>query len=92
MNKSDLVEAVSKRAKITPQVAEKVVSVIFDEMTNELAGGGGIEIRGFGSFSIREYEAYSGRNPKTGEKIVVAPKKAPFFKVGKELKERIYES
>ena len=89
MNKSDLIQVVSERAKITPQAADKAVSTIFDEMTNELAGGGRIEIRGFGSFSVVEYEAYTGRNPKTGEKIAVAPKKSPFFKVGKELKERI---
>jgi integration host factor subunit beta len=54
-----------------------------------MISGGRIEIRGFGSFTVKEYEAYQGRNPKTGDKIAVPPKKLPFFKVGKELKERI---
>jgi integration host factor subunit beta len=58
-------------------------------MTDALAKGDNIEIRGFGSFSVKEYGTYYGRNPKTGEKIKVKPKKLPFFKVGKELKERV---
>jgi integration host factor subunit beta len=60
-------------------------------MRDTLISGGRIEIRGFGSFVVKEYGAYEGRNPKTGEKIPVPPKKLPFFKVGKELKERIDE-
>lgn len=66
-----------------------MVNEIFSAMEQSLIGGERIELRGFGSFEIRDYDAYSGRNPKTGEVIQVKPKKLPFFKVGKELKERI---
>lgn len=69
--------------------AEEVVNLIYKKMRETMVSGGRIEIRGFGSFVVKEYEAYQGRNPKTGEKISVPPKKLPFFKVGKELKERI---
>jgi len=61
-------------------------------MSEALVAGGGIEIRGFGSFTIREYDSREGRNPKSGEKIAVRQKKSPFFKAGKELKERIASS
>ncbi len=69
--------------------AEDVVNLIYRKMRDALVGGGRIEIRGFGSFVVKDYPAYQGRNPKTGEKIDVPNKKLPFFKVGKELKERI---
>ena len=69
--------------------AEDVVNLIYRKMRDTMVNGGRIEIRGFGSFVVKEYQAYQGRNPKTGEKISVPPKKLPFFKVGKELKERI---
>jgi integration host factor subunit beta len=69
--------------------SEEIVNLIYKKMRDTMMGGGRIEIRGFGSFVVKEYEAYQGRNPKTGEKISVPPKKLPFFKVGKELKERI---
>ena len=89
MNKSDLVEALSKRAGITIKRAAEVVDLIFNEMTQELVKGSRIEIRGFGSFVIKEYESYVGRNPKTKEKIHVPPKRLPYFKVGKELRQRV---
>ncbi len=89
MNKSSLIDVLAKRMNIHRQLSEFIVNSIFDDMTEALVKGEGIEIRGFGSFSIREYKAYTGRNPKTGEKIKVKPKKLPFFKVGKDLKERV---
>ena len=69
--------------------SEEIVNLIYKRMRDAMVAGGRIEIRGFGSFVVKQYEAYQGRNPKTGEKISVPPKKLPFFKVGKELKERI---
>ena len=89
MNKSELIEALSKRENMTEKKAQDVVNLVFYGFVDELKKGGRIEIRGFGSFVVREYGAYTGRNPKTGSNIQVAPKKLPFFKVGKELKESI---
>ncbi|MFA5181493.1 MAG: HU family DNA-binding protein [Syntrophales bacterium] len=89
MNKSDLIEAVSKKGNITVKDAVNVVNMIFDGFTETIKNGGRIEIRGFGSFSAREYEAYTGRNPKTGMGVAVKPKRLPFFKVGKELKSKV---
>ena len=89
MTKSDLTEQLALNKCKSFRAAEAVVHEIFDSMTDTLIAGGRIEIRGFGSFEIREYEGYSGRNPKTGLEVSVNPKKLPFFKVGKELKERI---
>lgn len=86
MNKSELVIALAKKENLTKQKAEEVINTIFDTMSNALIAGERIEIRGFGSFIVREYSSYTGRNPKTGESISVLPKKLPFFKVGKELK------
>jgi integration host factor subunit beta len=89
MNKSELIEALSRKENMTEKKAMDVINLVFDGFVSELKNGGRIEIRGFGSFVVREYEAYTGRNPKTGSNIRVAPKKLPFFKVGKELKEAI---
>lgn len=89
MNKSELIEAVAAKAKITKKRAEDVVNLIFDSMVEAIAKGDRIEIRGLGSFVVKEYGAYTGRNPRTGESIRVEPKRLPFFKVGKELKERV---
>ncbi|HLD75294.1 MAG TPA: HU family DNA-binding protein [Bdellovibrionota bacterium] len=89
MNKSDLIERISEKSRITKKQAEMVVNIIFDSMTKALQIGDRIEIRGFGSFVARTYEAYTGRNPRTGQSIHVAPKKLPFFKPGKELKKRV---
>lgn len=89
MNKSELVEALANEKDLTYKRSEEIVNLIFDSMTDTLAGGGRIEIRGFGSFVVKDYKAYMGRNPKTGEIIEVKPKRLPFFKVGKELRERV---
>lgn len=89
MNKSELVEFIAEKSNLPKKKAEDVVNLVFDSMTETLAKGGRIEIRGFGSFVCRHYEPYQGRNPRTGESIVVKPKILPFFKVGKELKERV---
>ena len=86
MNKSELIISLAKKENLTKQKAEEVINTIFDTMSNALLTGERIEIRGFGSFIVREYGSYTGRNPKTGESISVSPKKLPFFKVGKELK------
>ncbi len=89
MTKSELIERVAERARLTKGRAELVVSTIFDAMVESLRRGDGIEIRGFGSFTVRKYKAYEGRNPRTGDTVHVAPKRLPFFKVGKELRERV---
>ena len=89
MTKSELIEAVAQRSKITKSRAEMVVNCVFESMTAALERGEGIEIRGFGSFTVREYKPYSGRNPRTGTPVEVAQKRLPFFKVGKELRERV---
>ena len=89
MNKSEMVEALAAKKGISFKKAEEIIYTVFEAMTKALLEGDRIEIRGFGSFVVNEYKAYTGRNPKTGEAIAVKPKKLPFFKVGKELKERI---
>ncbi|OGQ08195.1 MAG: integration host factor subunit beta [Deltaproteobacteria bacterium RIFCSPLOWO2_12_FULL_40_28] len=89
MNKSELIDIIAEKMKQPRRKAEDVVNLIFDSMTDTLAKSGRIEIRGFGSFVNKEYGAYIGRNPRTGESIQVKPKRLPFFKVGKELRERV---
>jgi len=89
MNKSELVEQLAVQKDISNKRAEEIVNLVFASMTEALAEGDRIEIRGLGSFVIKDYDSYTGRNPKTGEPITVQPKKLPFFKVGKELKERV---
>jgi integration host factor subunit beta len=86
MNKSDLIAALTAKENLTDKQATEIINLIFTGFTDTLKNGDRIEIRGFGSYSVREYEAYTGRNPKTGETTAVKPKKLPFFKVGKELK------
>ncbi len=89
MNKSELIETLATQKGISFKRSEEIINAVFDSMTSALIAGERIEIRGFGSFVVKEYRAYTGRNPKTGESIRVNPKKLPFFKVGKELKERV---
>ncbi len=89
MNKSDLVEALSEGEDLTRTKAEEIVNVVFAEMTSALVAGERVEIRGLGSFKVKSYDGYKGRNPKTGKRIKVRPKKLPFFKCGKELKDRV---
>jgi len=91
VNKSDLIKCLSNEVNLPFRLAEFVVDEFFDAMTEALIQNEGVEIRGFGSFTIREYDSYTGRNPKTGEKIAVSPKRLPFFKVGKELRERVMD-
>jgi integration host factor subunit beta len=89
MNKAKLIKKVSERMNIKPKAAKVIVETIFDEMRESLQKGERIEIRGFGSFALRQYDAYKGRNPKTGEIVDVSPKRLPHFKVGKELKDLV---
>ncbi|HEY4745079.1 MAG TPA: HU family DNA-binding protein [Desulfuromonadaceae bacterium] len=89
MNKSELIEQLSLKKDISSKKAEDVVNIVFNSLADAMTAGERVEIRGLGSFVIKEYETYTGRNPKTGEAITVRPKKLPFFKVGKELKERV---
>jgi integration host factor subunit beta len=90
VTKSDLIERVSVRVPhVSKKDTETVVNTIFDSMTESLMQGDRIEIRGFGSFQVKIREAREGRNPKTGEEVRIPAKRTPFFKVGKELKERI---
>ena len=89
MNKSQLIEALAKAENLALKKAEEIVNTDFGDMETALIDGQRVEIRGFGSFKIKHYQGYKGRNPKTGEVINVAEKKLPFFKVGKELKERV---
>jgi integration host factor subunit beta len=89
MTKADLIVALEEKEKIHHRQAEIIVNMVFDSMVDALKRGDRIEIRGFGSFVNREYKAYQGRNPKTGEIVNVGPKRVPFFKMGKELKEMV---
>jgi integration host factor subunit beta len=91
MTKADLIVAIADQLKLPAGRAELIVDQIFDGMVNALKRGDNIEIRGFGSFTIREYKAYEGRNPRTGETVHVKPKRMAFFRVGKELRERVNE-
>ena len=87
MNKSELVKALADQANISLDEATLVVNTFVDSMKESLLEGGRVEIRGFGSFKEKEYARYAGRNPRTGEKVAVEPKRLPFFRAGKELKE-----
>jgi integration host factor subunit beta len=89
MNKLELISAVKNEANISKAEAAKVVQIFFDSMSEAMARGERVEIRGLCSFFVKEYKSYVGRNPKTGDKVTIKPKKLPFFKSGKELKERV---
>ncbi|HET9238230.1 MAG TPA: HU family DNA-binding protein [Oligoflexus sp.] len=89
MVKSELIESLAERADITLAKAEEVVDLFFNSITETLAQGDRVEIRGFGAFTVRDYKSYKGRNPKTGEQITVPPKRLPFWKTGQELKQRV---
>lgn len=89
MNKLELTETLREKTDLTKSEAKAVVKLFFKEMSKALAKGDRVEIRGLCSFYVKKYKAYAGRNPKTGEPTRVKPKKLPFFKVGKELRERI---
>ncbi len=89
MKKADLIREITDKTFLNKKEAGKLIDLFFTELTTALVNGERVEIRGFCSFSVREYEGYTGRNPKTGEKVTVPPKKMPYFKCGKELKERV---
>ena len=89
MNKLELIQALKDATDLSRTEAAAVVEIFFNEMADELAKGERLEIRGLCSFFVKEYDGYTGRNPKTGERVKIKPKKLPFFKAGKELKERV---
>lgn len=92
MTKSDLIDALAAKSQETKARAEQVVNGVFDAMAEALARGEGIEIRGFGSFTVRDYKAYSGRNPRTGAMVSVPAKRRPVFRVGLDLRNLVNES
>ena len=89
MNKLDLIQSLKDSNHLSKSEAEKIVTLFFDQIAEALAQGERVEIRGLCSFFVKKYGGYTGRNPKTGEKVKIKPKKLPFFKVGKELKDRV---
>jgi integration host factor subunit beta len=89
VNKLELIKNLKEECQITKKEATAVADLFFNEMANALAKGDRVEIRGLCSFYVKKYKAYAGRNPRSGERVQVAPKKLPFFKCGKELKERV---
>jgi len=89
MNKRELTEVFAKKMGITIRDAEVCVNTLFNSMADTLAKGGRVEIRGFGSFKVKQYEPYSGRNPKTGEPIQVRSKKLPYFRLSSIMRKRI---
>jgi integration host factor subunit beta len=89
MNKLELIDALRNECKLSKKEAAAVVDLFFENMSEALAKGDRVEIRGLCSFYVKEYKSYQGRNPKTGESVEIAPKKLPFFKCGKELKDRV---
>ena|SRR5258708_39230134 len=92
MTKADLVERVAREADMTKKDAEQLVEIIFDSITETLNKGEKIELRGFGSFRVRERNSRKGRNPKTGDSVSIPAKRVAYFKPGKELKELINQS
>ncbi len=89
MNKSELIEELSMRMALHPKKAEAVVNTILNSMIDAMKENRRVEIRGFGSFVMRDYKPYTGRNPKSGEKIQVESKRLPFFKTGKDMRDRV---
>ena len=89
MTKTELIDALSNEAGLTTSNAKEVGRVFFDELSNALTNNDRVEIRGFGTFKVKNYDGYTGHNPKTGEPIKVKAKKMPFFKCGNELKDRV---
>ncbi len=87
MNKSELIKALAEETNLPMEDASMVVNTFVNCMKDSLLAGERVEIRGFGSFKVKEYEGYTGRNPKTGESVTVESKRLPFFRAGKELKE-----
>ena len=92
MKKSELINRVAREFPCSHQEAEVAVKAVFESIEDALVSGSRVEVRGFGTFEVREYRAYQGRNPKTGARVAVAPKKSPFFKAGKEIREGLNQS
>ncbi len=91
MNKSELIKALSDECVLPVEEASVVVNTFFESMKQSLSEDNRVEIRGLGSFKLKQYEGYTGRNPKTGQTVSVAPKRLPFFRAGKELKDYLNE-
>lgn len=89
MNRSELIEKIATKANIHFNKSEEVVDLFFNSVSQTLSKGERVEIRGFGAFSVKDYDGYYGRNPKTGEKIYVEPKRLPVWRTGSELKKRV---
>jgi integration host factor subunit beta len=89
MNKLELIATLKNECSLPRKEAAAIVDLFFERMSEAIARGDRVEIRGLCSFYVKEYESYKGRNPKTGESVPVIPKKLPFFKCGKDLKERV---
>ena len=89
MNKLELISTLKERSHLTKSEAADVIKIFFDSLSESFVEGERVEIRGFCSFHVKEYKSYTGRNPKTGQKVTIPPKRLPFFKCGKELKERV---
>jgi integration host factor subunit beta len=89
MNKLELISTLKDRANLTKAEAAEIITIFFDSLAESFVNGERVEIRGLCSFHIKEYKSYTGRNPKTGQKVKIPPKRLPFFKCGKGLKERV---
>ena len=89
MTKAELVERIAAKINLTKKDTERVVNIVFGSIIQSLAGSDKVELRGFGSFRVRSRESRDGRNPRTGDKVAIPPKKVPFFKAGKELRELV---
>jgi integration host factor subunit beta len=91
MNKMDIINKLATDINVNQKIAKVAVDTIIDSIKKAIINNERVEIRGFGSFTLREYKAYRGRNPKSGETVQVEPKRLPYFKVGKELKEMVWK-
>ena len=89
MNKSELIENLATKTGYNPKLTDKMVRIFFDRIKAALSAGDKVEIRGFGSFTLKKYKGYIGRNPKTGETAEVKPKQLPVFRTGKDLRSRV---
>ena len=89
MNKSELIENLATKTGYNPKLTDKMVRIFFDRIKAALSAGDKVEIRGFGSFTLKKYKGYIGRNPKTGETVEVKPKRLPVFRTGKDLRSRV---
>ena len=89
MNKSELIEELAAKTGYNPKLTDKMVRIFFDRIKAALSAGDKVEIRGFGSFTLKKYKGYIGRNPKTGETVEVKPRQLPVFRTGKDLRSRV---